>query len=430
MRSSIGRGGLLMAWIAVFAGSALGADPATWPRFRGQNGSGTAPDKGIPVQWGQQNILWKKPVSGLGNSSPVVWEKRLFVQSASKDGKERYLICMNVEDGKTLWTATVQANPQTKAKTHTKNSLASSTPVVDGERVYALFWDGDKMHLRAYDMKTGEELWQRDLGSFKSQHGPGTSPMTFRGKVYVAMDQDDQEARLFAVDAQTGKIAWQAQRKGFRACYSVPIIVEGPGNAAELIVGSSTALTSYDPATGHENWNWSTWPFLRTPLRTVASPVYARGFIVMQSGDGSGERNTVAVRPQGKGTLTNSIVAWMKTRTFPYVPNMISHGDHLYFVNDKGLAACVALTSGDILWEQRLADSAFSSSPLLIDDKIFSISEDGDVYVFRAGTKFERLAKNALGEGVIATPAVADNRLFIRGKTHLFCIGGLTTSAR
>lgn len=430
MRSALGRSVFLMAWIAVVVGLASGAEPASWPRFRGPNGSGAAPDKGIPAQWSQENILWKKSIPGLGNSSPVVWGKRLFVQSASKDGKERYLFCIDVEDGKTLWTATVQVDPQVKAKAHTKNSLASSTPVVDGERVYGLFWDGEKIQLRAYEMKTGHEVWQRDLGPFKSQHGPGSSPMTFQGKVYVAMDQDDHEATLIALDAQTGKTVWEAKRKGHRACYSVPIIVEGPGNTAELVVGSSTALTSYDPATGQENWGWSTWPFLRSPLRTVASPVYSHGFIIMQSGDGSGERNTVAIRPQGKGTLTNSIVAWMKTRTFPYVPNMVAEGDHLYFVNDKGLAACVALKTGDLLWEQRLADSAFSSSPLLIHDKIYAISEDGDVYVFRAGAKFERLGKNSLGEGVIATPAVADNRLFIRGKNHLFCVGGLTTSAR
>jgi outer membrane protein assembly factor BamB len=410
-------GGILLA------GQAPAADP-TWPRFRGPNGAGISADKDIPVQWTKANILWEKVIPGLGNSSPVVWGNRLFLQSASKDGKERMLLCLNTVDGTTVWSVSVPASP---SKTHAKNTLASSTPAVDGECVYALFYDGENMVLHAYDMK-GNSLWDKNLGSYKSQHGPGTSPMVYQGKVYVANDQDGS-AMTWAFEGQTGKVLWKAKREGYRACYSVPLLVERPGVPAEIVVASTMAVTSYDPTTGEVNWNWTTWPWLRMPLRTVASPLFTQGLLVVSSGDGSGERNTVAVKPQGKGALTNDAIAWMKTKTFPYVPNMLAHGEHLYFVNDNGIAGCVATLTGEMVWNERLGGT-FSASPILIDGKVYAVSEDGVVTVFNAATKFERLARNELDEGVIATPAVADNRLFIRGKTHLYCIARVATSSR
>src|SRR5262249_43809549 len=153
-----------------------------WPRFRGPNGSGTAADKDIPVAWTDKDILWKTALPGVGNSSPIVWGDRLFLQSASRDGKERMLLCVDANSGKVLWS---KSAPGSRARIHPKNTLASGTPATDGERVYAAFWDGKHLSLAAYDFK-GELLWNKDLGEFVSQHGAGHSPVVWRDHVYLA----------------------------------------------------------------------------------------------------------------------------------------------------------------------------------------------------------------------------------------------------
>jgi outer membrane protein assembly factor BamB len=416
----------LLLCLTSFLQPASAIEP-TWPRFRGPNGLGTATDMDIPVRFTEKSVLWKKPIPGLGNSSPVVWGNRLFLQSSSKNGDERMLLCLSTLDGKVLWTKTFPINPAAKPKTHAKNSLASATPAVDGERVYALFWDGVDMQLYGLDLE-GKQLWQRNLGPYKSQHGPGTSPMVYQKKVYVEHDQDG-DADILAFDALTGKDVWRAKRTAFRACYSVPFVLEKPGKPVELIVGSTAGLTSYDPDNGKENWNWTTWPFAGMALRTVASPIEVDGMIIANSGDGNGDRNTVAIRPQGKGTLTNEVVLWSKTKTYPYVPNLLALGEHLYFVNDGGIANCALARTGEIIWTERLGGN-FSASPIMIDGKIFAASEEGTVYVFEAAPKFQLLAKNVLDEGIIATPAVASRRMFIRGRNSLYCIGDVSTSLR
>jgi outer membrane protein assembly factor BamB len=385
------------------------ADP--WPRFRGPNGTGIASDKNVPVRWSEgDGLLWKVPIPGVGNSSPIVWGERVFLQSASRDGKERLLLCHSAVDGKVLWTRTIPGAP---ARTHPKNTTASSTPATDGERVYALFWDGKEVSVHAFDMD-GKPLWNIPLGSFTSQHGPGTSPVIHGGKVFIANDQDGSSA-LVALDAHTGKIAWQAPRQAFRACYSAPFLLERAGGSPELIVASTAGITGYRPDDGGVIWHW-TWPFFRAPLRTVASPVSGLGLIFANSGDGGGDRDSVAIQP---GTETRLL--WQKRKAFPYVPTMLLWEKHLYFVNDDGVGNCCDAQTGEKAWTERLGGK-MTASPILIDGKVYAVSEDGVVYVFPAAPTFQLLAKNALGEPVMATPAVADGRLYIRGRDHLFCI--------
>src|SRR5262245_2436221 len=207
--------------LLVLAGLVLATLPAVggnWSRFRGPNGTGVAADKDVPVEWNETSgVKWKTEIPGLGHSSPIVWGDRIFLQTALADGTQRLLLCLNTADGKIVWSRAV---PGSTAKKHPKNSLASATPATAGDRVYAIFWDGKDVTLYAYDFK-GELVWHRDLGSFSSQHGPGTSPMIFEDKVMLANDQDGK-AELVAFDGKTGKPAWQVERKGFRTCYATP----------------------------------------------------------------------------------------------------------------------------------------------------------------------------------------------------------------
>jgi outer membrane protein assembly factor BamB len=233
---------------------------------------------------------------------------------------------------------------------------------------------------------------------------------------------------LVCLDAKTGKPAWQVPRKPYRTCYSTPFVLERLGETPELIVTSTTGITSYNPRTGSENWHWN-WTFdlklgnrtLR-PLRTVSSPVYGDGLIFASSGDGDGARHAVAVRAEGRGDVSKTNLAWEEKRTLPYVPSMLVWGEHLYWVNDRGIAGCTVARTGKTVWTERLVAGSVTASPVLIDGKVYVADEAGQVHVIAAAPRFKLLAKNTLGEGVLASPAVADGRLFLRGKSHLFCI--------
>jgi outer membrane protein assembly factor BamB len=400
-------------------GSVQQAGSSTWPRFRGPNGTGIASDTDVPVQWSEkEGVQWKTRIPGAGNSSPIVWGDKVFLQSATADGRERLLLCLDAANGKVLWSRSL---PGSKARTHAKNSLASSTCATDGQRVYTLFWDGTRISADAFDFQ-GKQLWSRDLGRFVSQHGAGTSPIVFQDKVILANDQDGA-ATVYALDARDGTIVWKTPRPAFRACYSAPFLLERPGRPAEVIVASTAGITSYNPQNGSENWKYS-WSFTGMALRTVASPIFADGLVIANSGDGSGARHLIAVKVGDRGDVTSTNLAWewKKNRPFPYVPTMLAWGEHLYFVSDRGDAGCVVAKTGEPVWTQHLCQGA-TASPILIDGKVYAISDDGIVYVFQASPTFKLLAKNALGEAVSATPAVADNRLFIRTSTHLLCIG-------
>jgi outer membrane protein assembly factor BamB len=412
---------LSLLTIACLLISLAAAMAAEWPRFRGPNGTGVAADATIPVQFKEgDGILWKVPVPGKGNSSPVVSRGKLFVQSASEDGRERMLLCLEATTGKTLWSRTA---PGTTAKTHPNNTLASSTPAADGERVYALFWDGTGVTLAAFDYQGGLQ-WRQDLGRFTSQHGPGTSPVEYDGLVYVNYDQDGA-ATLFAFDGATGKPAWRVERKGFRASYSAPLVRQAPSGRKELVVGTTTGTTGYDPKTGAELWNWVpdfSWRD-KGPLRTVASPVAWKDMILIQYGDGDGSRCITAIKAPGAGVTPELVWEKRRQNATPYVPCMLVADDHLYTVSDAGKAACYEIATGREVWGDKFLSTAVFSSPVLIDGKVYAVTGDGIVFVFPATTTCTLLARNPLGEQVMASPAVADGRLYIRGKNYLFCIG-------
>jgi outer membrane protein assembly factor BamB len=399
---------------------------AHWPRFRGPNGQGIAPDTNLPIQWkGPDDAAWKVALPGEGNSSPVIWGNYLFVQSSSTDGQQRYLLCLRTETGQVLWQRQWKGKAAPK---HRKNTFASNTPATDGERVYALLWTGENYILVACDF-TGKTVWEQNLGTYTSQHGAGHSPIVYDGRVIVANDQDGTSV-IVAYDARTGKLLWQTQRQPFRACYSTPFILERPQRAPELIVASTAGITAYDPANGKEIWHWE-WRFDGMPLRTVASPIYANGLIIATSGDGGGARHAVAIRPGDRGRVPESHVVWENKRFLPYVPTILAHGEHLYFVNDSGIAGCVRSATGERVWMERLeGGGSFSASPVLAGERIYAVSEEGEVFVFAAAPQFQLLGRGSVGEQVFATPAIADGRIFIRGRKHLFCFSKPASTQR
>lgn len=388
---------------------------ADWTRFRGPNGTGTVADKDVPISWTDKDYLFKSALPGVGHSSPIVVKDRVYLLSATNT--ERLVLCYDAATGKQMWSKAV---PGAIGKMgNRKSSLASATPCSDGERLYCAFWDGQGMSLHSYDF-SGMPIWHRDLGRFTSQHGPGFSPIVVDGKVIVNNDQDGS-AVLQAFDAKTGNPVWQVERKAFRACYSTPFVLEQNAQK-QLVVTSTAGITRYDVATGKELWHY-TWTFPVKPLRTVGSSVIADDHVFACSGDGDGSRAMVAVKLGGKGDVTRTNFAWAKEAETPYVPTFVAHEGHLYGVLDNGNALCFETKTGERKWLARLAASV-SASPVLIVGKVYVFDEKGDGYVFAADPKgLQVLAKNSVGEPIMATPAVVDGKLYLRGEKHLVCVG-------
>jgi len=409
---------LLLCLVWTFAAVSLCtlSSAADWDRFRGPNGTGIAEGPLPPIDPAQP--LWKTAIPGKGNGSPIVVAGRVYLQSASIDGSQRWLICLDAASGKILWKTTHRGSA---ARTHVKNSLASSTPASDGQRIYCVWWDGSGVAIHAYD-REGKELWHTSLGGYVSQHGPGFSPIVHRGMVYANVD-DDEHAELIALDAATGERKWIASRKKERACYSTPFILSRPGKAEELIVGTTHQITAYDPTTGQVKWDYTlSWPQGQMPLRVIGHPVYVADHLIMACGDGSGARYMIALDLRENAPRK----AWELNRgTLPYVPCMLTHDQLLFWIGDyRGShATCADPRTGKILFSEQIMIKESSASPILIGDRILAIADTGEFIIFKAQREFEEVARGHLGQKVIATPAVADGRLYIRGETHLFCFG-------
>jgi outer membrane protein assembly factor BamB len=405
---------LLAALLLPFA--LVGAD---WPRFRGPNGSGIA--EGTLPAIDPKAALWKVPVPGRGVSSPIIVGGKVFLQAATDDGAKRLVICLDAATGKELWSKDVFAK---SAKTHPKSGMAAGTPAADGERVFCVSWDGVSLTLFAYDF-SGKQLWSQPLGGFVSQHGPGHSPAIHNGIVYVSVDEDADKggkAMLFAFDAKTGEKKWAEPRKPHRSSYSTPFVLERPGKPAEIVLGTTTAITSYEPATGKVLWSHAIeWPAGKMPLRVVGSPVYANGVIILYTGDGGGDRYAIAIDPSGD---TPAKVWEVKKGPTPYVPCMIAKGDFVYWIADNGIPCCAEAKTGKMVWdEERLTTKDVTASPIVVGNEMLIFSEDGKSFVVKADKKFELVREASLGEGVFASPAMADGKLYVRGLNHLYCFG-------
>jgi outer membrane protein assembly factor BamB len=407
-----------IASVSGIAGSLC--DASDWTRFRGPNGTGRSQDAGVPIEINEtENLLWKVELPGRGNSSPIAAGGRIYLQTASANGSDRLLLCLDLKDGHTLWDRTEQGG---MGVTHLKNTLASCTGAVAGDRVYMPFWDGKNLTVSAYEID-GQHLWTRDLGKFVSQHGAGHSPVVVGEHVIIVNDQDGL-AEVVALEAKTGAVAWKKPREAYRASYSTPIIIERAGHGPEIVIASTGGIAGYDPATGAESWKW-TWTSNKQQLRTVASPIICNDHLLFSGGNGPGARHAVAVALNGKDDAPQ--FAWETLKDFPYVPCLLSRDENVYFINDSGIAGCFDAVTGKRRWLERLPGGDVTASPVMVEDRIYAFSENGTAFVFRANSKFELLSSGRLDEGVKASPAVADGRLLVRGEKSLYCFG--TTSS-
>jgi outer membrane protein assembly factor BamB len=381
-----------------------------WTRWRGPTGQGLVAGSGYLDSWSAtQNVLWKTPVPGRGNSSPIVWGDRVFLTTAEENGAKLSVLAFRRSDGARLWTAVAPA--PAGGRPHQKNGHASGTVVVDGERVYASFGNS----LAAFDM-TGKLVWAENLGRVTNYHGPAGSPLLYKDRIILFQDQS-ANAYVAAFDARTGKRLWLTPRDA-TVGWGTPVAVR-VGARDEIIVNGQSRVQAYDPATGRELWR-----VRGTTFEVIPTPVVGHGMVFSTSGRAG---PTLAIRPGGSGDVSTSHVAWTTPRGSPFVPSPLLVGQYLYTVNDMAsIVTNIDARTGRTVWQGRLGVAqreGFSASPVAVDGKLFFTNDDGDTFVVRAGPTFEVIRVNSIGERTLASPALVDGRWYLRTERHLIAIG-------
>ncbi len=420
-----------------------------WPQFRGPNASGVAQGP-APTRWNGEdgtNIKWKTAIPGLGHSSPVIWGDRVFVTTAISGKSDPVLrvglygdiqpvlddtehsfrvIALDKKSGKVLWEHEAYKGVP-KVKRHTKATHANCTPATDGKHLVAFFGSEG---LYCYDMD-GELRWKKDLGTLDSgyfvvpdaQWEFASSPIIHKNMVIVQCDIQ-KDSFVAAFDIGDGREIWRTPRNEVPT-WSTPTIQEGP-DRTQIIVNGFKHIGGYDVRTGKEIWRmtgggdipvptpvlWNDLAFI-TNAHGPAAPIYA----IRTSATGD-------ISLSGDAT-SNDHVAWANLRIGNYMQTLLVYDDLLYACRDNGIQACYEPLTGKNVYRQRLGSgsSGFTASPVAADGKLYYSSEEGDIYVVQAGREQEVIATNPMGEVVMATPAISEGKLYIRGQSHLFCIG-------
>jgi outer membrane protein assembly factor BamB len=445
--SSLALALLIVYWLTA------GAQPARaqhWPSFRGESAAGVRDGQNLPESWDVEkgtNLRWKTRIPGLAHSSPVVWGDRVFVTSAvssradatfrrglygdgdASDDRSVHqwkVFALDKKSGKILWERTAfEGTP--REKRHIKSTYASSTPATDGRYVVAFF---GSQGLYAFDMD-GRLAWKRDLGRLNLgaydapdyEWGTASSPIIYRDMVIVQCDTHE-ESFLMALDLKTGETRWKTPRQELPS-WGTPTVYPGK-QRAEIVTNAANFIRGYDPETGKELWRLG-----GSSKITAPTPVYSGDLIVVMSGRRP-EAPIFVIRAGAEGDITlkgeatsNGHIAWSRQRAGSYMPTPLIYRGLLYVLKNQGILVCYDLATGEQKYEERIPHqgSGFSGSPVAADGKIYLPSEDGDIFVVKAGPQFELLGKGTIGQPLMATPALSDGMLLIRGEKDLFAIG-------
>jgi len=418
---------------------------SNWAQWRGPDSQGVSNEKNLPTEWSEtKNVLWKAPIPGLGFSSPIIWDKKVFVTTAIEGGPAptdhkpvKHMLgdkefshpdwtgsdklhtfkvfCLDRDTGKIAWERTSYEGPVYDYR-HRRGTYAAPTPVTDGKNIYVYFGSEG---FYCYDF-AGKLVWKKNLGGIATMGmGVGTSPVLYENLVILLCDQEFDGTLSFmtALDKRTGNEVWRVKRP-VQSSWATPVIVKTP-ERAEMVVSGNEFLISYDPATGKELWR-------ATGLHShaIATPVVGHGLVILSSGFPS--KTIVAIRLGGSGNLdgTDRIV-WRYNKGTSYVPSPILYGDYVYLMSDAGILTCLNAKTGEVVYEGGrvpIATKFYGASPVAFEGKILLTSDDGDTFVIKAGPKHEVLGTNSIGEPSRTSIAIADGKLFLRGEKNLFCI--------
>lgn len=404
---------LVCGWLASVVAT------AQWPEFRGPTHQGHATAKNVPTEWSEsQNIAWKTPLVGQGWSSPVVAGDRIFFTAAvpvADDKPDDFDLCTEAYDLKTgeqVWRTKIFKQEGASApKIHGKNSHASPTPIIEDGKLYIHF---GHMGTACLDLE-GKILWQNDELKFDPVHGNGGSPILVGDKLIFSCDGAAEPVAV-ALDKNTGKLAWKTRRpneppKTFAFC--TPLAIEVAGKT-QVIFPCAGSVCAYDPDTGEEIWHVN-----HNGYSVIPRPVFGHGLVYVCTSYDS--PTLMAIRPDGAGDVTDTHVEWTIKKGAPHTPSVILDGNELYMVSDNGVASCVDALTGKQVWQQRLGGN-FSSSLVLAEGKLYCQDETGTCYVLAVGREFKKIAENTLPERTLASYALLDGRILLRGDKHLYCI--------
>jgi outer membrane protein assembly factor BamB len=397
-----------------------------WPQFRGPDGTGHSDARGLPLNWSEtQNVVWKTPIHDRGWSSPVIYGKQIWLTSASKDGRELFVLCLDRDTGKILKDSKLFDVPQPQF-IHPFNTPASPTPVIEEGRVYVTFGSAGTA---AIDTKTFRVVWERRDIQCNHFRGAGSSPVLFRNLLLMHFDGSDIQF-VMALDKRTGKTVWRTDRSidfkdldkngkpvadgDERKAFSTPHVQQIDGRWEMISLGAKAAY-SYDPLTGKELWRLEE----RGQHSASTRPVLGHGMIYFPTGFSVGQ--LFAVRTGGQGLLTDSHVAWKVRRGVSNKPSILLVGDLIFMIGDTGIASCIDARTGEQVWQQRVGGE-YSASPVYADGKLWFFAEDGKTTVLAPGRTFEKVAENRLDEGFLASPAIAGKAFYLRTRTHLYRI--------
>jgi outer membrane protein assembly factor BamB len=420
------RAWLSMSLVAMLVAT-LSAD--NWPQWRGPQLNGVSTETGLPLKWTDEaNVAWKLPLPEWSGATPIVWGDSIFLNVAQ--GSALSLWCVDRKGPTVVWKAPLGGGNHQERK----QNMSSPSPVTDGTRVFAMTGTGV---LKGFDFK-GSVLWSRDIqaeyGRFGLQWGYASSPLLHEDALFVQVlhgMKTDDPSYLLRIDKTTGKTVWKVERPTTAIsespdAYTTPALVQ-LGRATEIVVSGGDVVTGHDPATGKELWRLNGLNPSNDPsYRIVASPVFAGGLIIAPSR----QNPVIAIRPGGRGDVTQSHKAWQFSRG-PDVPSPVSDGTHVFLVTDNGVAYALDAKTGAVVWgPSRLKSGTYSASPILADGRVYVTNEDGLTSVFAAGPAFQVLAENPLNDYTLSSPAISQGQLFIRTAKHLYAIGTRTSGGK
>jgi outer membrane protein assembly factor BamB len=423
--------GLMCGWLAT--APARGEE---WPGWRGPRGDGTSLQQHVPLEWDGatgKNIAWKTEIPGQGHGSPIVWQDHVFLATCLPQSQDRLLVCADRRSGQIRWQRSVIKSPlETK---HTLNSHASSTPATDGQTVYVAFLEVDgrtvpapnvgtprditpgRIVVAAYDF-SGRQKWLVRPGEFVSAHGFCSNPVLYEDLVIVNGDHDG-DSYVVALDKATGKEVWKTPRRHKTRSYVTPIIRHVDGRP-QLVFSGSKSIVSLDPRDGSTHWT------IEGPTEQfVASMVYDGKLFFMAAGFPT--YHVMGIRPDGRGDVTDTHVAWHSTGAKCYVPSPVVAGNYLLVADDRGTANCFDTATGERLWQERLGKH-FSTSLVMAGGLVYFLADDGIMKIVEPGSELKVVATNELGEYCYASPAISHGQILIRGEKQLYCIGAETAA--
>ena len=385
------------------------------PGWRGPRGDGSTLEKNLPTKWSAtENVAWKTEIAGLGHSTPIVWDDKIFLTTALEESQDRVLICLNRKDGKNLWQKTVVTSPLEKK--HKENSYASTTPATDGQMVYVSFLEGTQtVVVAAYDF-AGNLKWKKTPTTFKSDWGFASTPVIWQDRILLACCSKIN-GEILALDKKTGETLWMVKSAKPNQAFSPPYIREMAGKM-QMVIQANEGISSYDPKTGKELWT------TEGPSKEfISTPVYNDASGILLGSSSWDKKIAVGIKPDGEGNVTESKIAW-KSKDGPWIASAVSLGAYFFFFSPTPKSLnCWKAATGESVWQ--LKDVAIHhSSPLLTaDGLIYFASDDGIVRIVKASPQMELVATNVMGENVYASPVAHEGQILLRTFKALYCIG-------